>query len=93
MFEGVGDLLFFVASVLPVGWGISKVLTFVDERGLSRVSRIHMLSVVTMTSYASPCIRRELLKFKLTNQNSASGKNYAILVLFDVTPIVYIRIG
>ena len=40
-----------------------------------------------------PCIRRELLKFKLTNQNSASGKNCAILVLFDVTPIVYIRIG
>ena len=38
-----------------------------------------------------PCIRRELLKFKLTNQNSASGKNCAILVLFDVTPIVYIR--
>ena len=28
--RGVGDLLFFVASVLPVGWGISKVLTFVD---------------------------------------------------------------
>ena len=38
--RGVGDLLFFVASVLPVGWGISKVLTFVDERGLRRVSRI-----------------------------------------------------
>ena len=44
MSEGVGDLLFFVASVLPVGWGISKVLTFVDERGLRRVSRIHVLS-------------------------------------------------
>ena len=44
MSEGVGDLLFFVASVLPVGWGISKVLTFVDERGLRRVSRIHLLS-------------------------------------------------
>ena len=42
--EGVGDLLFFVASVLPVGWGISKVLTFVDERGLRRVSSIHVLS-------------------------------------------------
>ena len=41
--EGVGDLLFFVASVLPVGWGISKVLTFVDERGLRRVSRTHVL--------------------------------------------------
>ena len=26
----------------------------------------------------SPCIRRELLKFKLTNQNSASGENCAI---------------
>ena len=38
MSEGVGDLLFFVASFLPVGWGISKVLTFVDERGLRRVS-------------------------------------------------------
>ena len=25
-----------------------------------------------------PCIRQELLKFKLTNQNSASGKNRAI---------------
>ena len=25
-----------------------------------------------------PCIRRELLKFKLTNQSSASGKNCAI---------------
>ena len=44
MSEGVGDLLFFVASVLPVGWGISKVLTFVDERGLRRVSHIHVLS-------------------------------------------------
>ena len=44
MSEGVGDLLFFVASVLPVGWGISKVLTFVDERGLRRVSCIHVLS-------------------------------------------------
>ena len=32
--EGVGDLLFFVASVLPMGWRISKVLTFVDEQGL-----------------------------------------------------------
>ena len=42
--EGVGDLLFFVASVLPAGWGISKVLTSVDERGLRRVSRIHVLS-------------------------------------------------
>ena len=51
--EGVGDLLFFVASVLPVGWGISKVLTFVDERGLRRVSRIHVLSIVIMTPYAS----------------------------------------
>ena len=40
MSEGVGDLLFFVASVLPVESGISKVLTFVDERGLRRVSRI-----------------------------------------------------
>ena len=40
-----------------------------------------------------PCIRRELLKFKLTNQNSASGKNCAILVLSDVTPIVYVLIG
>ena len=30
MSEGVGGLLFFVASVLPVGWGISKVLTFVE---------------------------------------------------------------
>ena len=36
--------VFFVASVLPVGWGISKVLTFVDERGLRRVSRIQVLS-------------------------------------------------
>ena len=53
MSEGVGDLLFFVASVLPVGWGISKVLTFVHERGLRRVSRIHVLSIVIMTSYAS----------------------------------------
>ena len=53
MSEGVGDLLFFVASVLPVGWGISNVLTFVDERGLRRVSRIHVLSIVIMTSYAS----------------------------------------
>ena len=44
MSEGVGDLLFFVASVLPVGWGISKVLTFVGERGLRRVSRINVLS-------------------------------------------------
>mgnify|MGYP000341484142 CR=1 FL=1 len=44
MSEGVGDLLFFVASVLPVGWGISKVLTFMDERGLRRVIRIHVLS-------------------------------------------------
>ena len=44
MSEGVGDLLFFLASVLPVGWGISKVLTFVDERGLRRVSCIHVLS-------------------------------------------------
>ena len=26
----------------------------------------------------TPCIPRELLKFKLTNQNSASGKNCAI---------------
>ena len=43
MSEGVGDL-FFVASVLPVEWGIRKVLTFVDERGLRRVSRIHVLS-------------------------------------------------
>ena len=42
--RGGGDLLFFVASVLPVGWGISKVLTFVDERGLRRVSRIQVLS-------------------------------------------------
>ena len=25
-----------------------------------------------------PCIRRELLKFKLTNRNSASGENCAI---------------
>ena len=32
--EGVADLLFFVASVLSVGWGTSKVLIFVDERGL-----------------------------------------------------------
>ena len=40
MSEGVGGLLFFVASVLPVGWGISEVLTFVDERGLRRVSRL-----------------------------------------------------
>ena len=44
MSKGVGDLLFFVASLLPVGWGISKVLTFVDERGLRRVNRIHVLS-------------------------------------------------
>ena len=44
MSEGVGDLLFFVASVLPVESGMSKVLTFVDERGLTRVSRIHVLS-------------------------------------------------
>jgi len=42
--EGVGDLLFFLASVLPVGWGISKVLIFVDERGLRGVSCIHVLS-------------------------------------------------
>ena len=42
--EGVGDVLFFLTSVLPVGWGISKVLTFVDERGLRRVSCIHVLS-------------------------------------------------
>ena len=42
MSEGVEDLLFVVASVLPVGWGISKVLTFVDERGLRRGSRIHV---------------------------------------------------
>ena len=40
MSEGVGDLLFFLASVLPVGWGISKVLTFVDERGLRGISCI-----------------------------------------------------
>ena len=56
------------------------------------------ISIAAMTSdeknqSSHPCIRRELLKFKLTNQNSASGKNCAILVLFDVTPIVYIRIG
>ena len=44
MSEGVGDLLFFLASVLPMGWGISKVLTFVDERGLRGVSCIHVLS-------------------------------------------------
>ena len=44
MSEGVGNLLFFLASVLPVGWGISKVLIFVDKRGLGRVSRIHVLS-------------------------------------------------
>ena len=44
MSEGVGDLLFYLASVLPVGWGISKVLTFVDERGLRGVSCIHVLS-------------------------------------------------
>ena len=44
MSERVGDLLFFVASVLPVEWGTSKVLTFMDERGLRRVSRIHVLS-------------------------------------------------
>ena len=44
MSEGVGDLLFFLASVLPVGWGISNVLTFVDERGLRGVSCIHVLS-------------------------------------------------
>ena len=43
MSEGVGDLLFFLASVLPVGWGISEVLTFVDERGLRGVSCIHVL--------------------------------------------------
>ena len=42
--RGWGICCFFVASVLPVGWGISKVLTFVDERGLRRVSRIHVLS-------------------------------------------------
>ena len=40
----MGDLLFFLASVLPVGWGISKGLTFVDERGLRGVSCIHVLS-------------------------------------------------
>ena len=44
MSEGVGDLLVFLASVLPVGWGISKVLTFVDERGLRGVSCIYVLS-------------------------------------------------
>ena len=44
MSEGVGDLLFFLASVLPVGWGISKVLTFVDERGLRGVSCFLVLS-------------------------------------------------
>ena len=44
MSEGVGDLFFFLASVLPVRWGISKVLTFVDERGLRGVSCIHVLS-------------------------------------------------
>ena len=53
MSEGVGYLLFFLASVLPVGWGISKVsvgwgiskvLTFVDERGLRGVSCVHVLS-------------------------------------------------
>ena len=44
MSEGVGDLLFFVVSVLPVRWGISEVLTFVDERRLRQVSRIHVLS-------------------------------------------------
>ena len=44
MSEGVGDLLFFPTSVLPVGWGISKVLTFVDERGLRGVSCMHVLS-------------------------------------------------
>ena len=38
MSEGVGDLLFFLTSVLPVELGISKVLTFVDERGLRGVS-------------------------------------------------------
>ena len=42
--RGWGICCFFVASLLPVGWGISKVLTFVDERGLRRVSRIHVLS-------------------------------------------------
>ena len=44
MSEGKGDLLFVLASVLPVGWGISKVLTFVDERGLRGVSCIHVFS-------------------------------------------------
>ena len=33
MSEGVGDLLFFVASVLRVGWRISKVF---DIRGRAR---------------------------------------------------------
>mgnify|MGYP000241221048 CR=1 FL=1 len=35
---GICCFLFFVASLFPVGWGISKVLTFVDEGGLRRVS-------------------------------------------------------
>ena len=42
--RGWGICCFFLASVLPVGWGISKVLTFLDERGLRRVSCIHLLS-------------------------------------------------
>ena len=55
MSEGVGDLLFFVASVLPVGWGISKVLTFVDERGLRQVSGIHVLPHLKMDDIKILC--------------------------------------
>ena len=34
----------FGTFMCPRGWGISKVLTFVDERGLRQVIRIHALS-------------------------------------------------
>ena len=41
------------------------------KRSMQRASDVSKLCYL-------PCIRRELLKFKLTNQNSASGKNCAI---------------
>ena len=49
------------------------------------VVKVYYKNVVNFTTNilssrlaARPCIRRGLLKFKLTNQNSASGKNCAI---------------
>ena len=42
---------------------------------------------VLFQSEASPRIRRELLKFKLTNQNSASWKNCAIRRHFNCSQL------